>query len=125
MHLGFVASHACILPTPPGLGLRQIKSLQIWLSVLDLNECDITGRAICGAGERCVNTFGSYACACPKGKTGPECTIGKCKYDSHPNQSVIYNYNVSTLRPIEPSCPRTACDAYAGNVGRAEFASIS
>jgi len=125
MHLGFVASHAYILPTPPGLGLRQIKSLQIWLSVLDLNECNIAGRVICRAGERCVNTFGSYACVCPKGKTGPECTIGKCKYDSQPNQSVIHNCNVSTLRPVEPSCPRIACEANAGNVGRAECASIS
>ena len=66
-----------------GMGKWKIKTkpnlwnkLIIGLFDADVNECN-TGEFNCGTGKVCVNTLGSYTCVCPKGTTGPECTISK------------------------------------------------
>ena len=53
-----------------------VKLYKQFLFVADVNEC-LTGQAVCGAGKKCVNTLGSYACVCAVGTTGPECSISE------------------------------------------------
>ncbi len=47
------------------------------LFVQDVDECQ-TGRASCFGGRRCVNTIGSYRCACAEGFVADPST-GRCK----------------------------------------------
>jgi len=41
----------------------------------DVNECDYTPK-VCPDERRCVNTVGSYQCACVEGWEGEQCNFG-------------------------------------------------